>query len=221
VNPDLGFPAGKNKTILIDLRAVGRSRRIRLRTNLEIYWDSLALADDAPANVKPIRLSPSSAELRYRGFSQTDFSRHDVPELPDYEHLAGVGQRWRDLAGYYTRFGDVRELLSKVDDRYVIMNAGDELRLKFVSPPSRPAAATEGGFARDYVLAGDGWVKDGDYNTTASKTVGPLPRHGHPEYAAAKSDSIDDDPVFKAHPADWQQYHTRYVDPRDFLRGLR
>ena len=74
---------------------------------------------------------------------------------------------------------------------------------------------------RDYVLIGDGWVKDGDYNTTASKTVGPLPRHGHPEYSASKSDEIEDDPVFKAHPRDWQQYHTRFVEPREFLRGLR
>jgi hypothetical protein len=27
--------------------------------------------------------------------------------------------------------------------------------------------------------------------------------------------------VYRAHPADWQQYHTRFVDPRAFLRGLR
>ncbi len=49
VAPDLGFPAGKNKTILIDLDRVARAglegaRRLRLRTNLEIYWDSLAYA---------------------------------------------------------------------------------------------------------------------------------------------------------------------------------
>src|SRR5206468_11020215 len=44
VTPDLGFPAGKNKTILVDLRPAGHARRIRLRTNLEIYWDSLAIA---------------------------------------------------------------------------------------------------------------------------------------------------------------------------------
>ncbi len=52
VAADLGFPAGKNKTILIDLGQVARAgiahaRRVRLRTNLEIYWDSLAIADAA------------------------------------------------------------------------------------------------------------------------------------------------------------------------------
>jgi len=164
--------------------------------------------------VTTVKLSPVTAELRYRGFSKTDYARHDVPETPKYDQIAGVGQRWRDLEGYYTRFGDVRELLSKIDDRYVIMNAGDELRLTFRAIESRAAS-------RDFVLIGDGWVKDGDYNTTASKTVGPLPRHGHPEYSASKSGELEDDPVFKAHPEDWQQYHTRFVDPRAFLRGLR
>ena len=46
-------------------------------------------------------------------------------EIPDYAHLVGTKQRWRDLIGYYTRYGDVRELLAQVDDRYVIMNSGD------------------------------------------------------------------------------------------------
>jgi len=48
---------------------------------------------------------------------------------------------WRDLEGYYTRYGDVGELLESVDDRYVIMNAGDELRLRFAAPGRRLRAA--------------------------------------------------------------------------------
>jgi hypothetical protein len=36
----------------------------------------------------------------------------------------------------------VRELLAGVDDRYVIMNAGDELRLEFAE---RPAPRRAGG----------------------------------------------------------------------------
>ena len=49
--------------------------------------------------------------------------------------LAGTAPRWRDLEGYHTRFGDVRELLAGVDDRYVIMNAGDEIALRFAEAP--------------------------------------------------------------------------------------
>src|SRR2546425_6130486 len=62
VEPDLGFPAGKNKTILIDLgrvarKGVTRAQRLRLRTNLEIYWDWLAVAEGlAPASLEAVRL---------------------------------------------------------------------------------------------------------------------------------------------------------------------
>src|ERR1700756_1788652 len=92
----------------------------------------------------------------------------------------GTAQIWRDLEGYYTRYGDVHELLSGIDDRYVIMNAGDEMSLRFpaLTAPSK-------GWVRDYVIAGDGWIKDGDYNTTDSKTILPLPHHDRINYDTA------------------------------------
>jgi tetratricopeptide (TPR) repeat protein len=223
VSPDLGFPAGKNKTILIDLSGVVRAglvhaRRLRLRTNLEIYWDSLAVADAvANAAMQTKRINADHAELRYRGFSKTSFARRDVPEVPRYNELANVAPRWRDLIGYYTRFGDVRELLRNVDDRYVIMNAGDELQMAFPAPPAPPA-----GWTRDFVLIGDGWVKDGDYNTSFSRTVMPLPSHDQRDYQASSATlELEADPVYRRHPDDWQRYHTRFVTPRGFLNGLR
>ena len=221
VAPDLGFPAGKNKTILLDLDEVARAgvtdaRRLRLRTNLEVYWDWLAVADavdDRP--LVTTRLQPARADLGYRGFSRTNHERRDQPEVPVYDTIANIGQRWRDLIGYYTRFGDVVELLDRVDDRYVIMNAGDELRLSFPAP-APPAS----GWRRDFVLIGDGWEKDGDYNTGFSQTVLPLPSHDRPDYAGPNT-TLDRDPAYRRHPEDWQTYHTRFVTPGDFLKGLR
>ena len=220
VSPDLGFPAGKNKTILIDLRSVRRAgianpKRLRLRTNLEIYWDSLAFADGVEAgHMRTTRLQAAGADLRFRGFSQTDYSRREVPEAPVYDRLAGTSPRWRDLTGYHTRFGDVGELVAGVDDRYVIMNAGDELQLRFPAMPPPPA-----GWTRDFVLIGDGWEKDGDFNTGLSKTVEPLPSHDRPDYPAVAAE-LEDDPVYRRHRDDWHRYHTRYVTPRAFLDGL-
>jgi tetratricopeptide (TPR) repeat protein len=222
VSADLGFPAGKNKTILIDLSqvtaaGVAHAQRLRLRTNLEVYWDRLAVADDLESSTASVtRLQPERAELRYRGFSKTDYSNRRLPEIPQYDAIGNVTQRWRDLVGYYTRFGDVRELLEKVDDRYVIMNAGDELRLSFRAPEAAAKGST-----RDFVLIGDGWEKDGDYNTTFSKSVQPLPRHDRPDYEASTDGELEDDPVYRRHPSDWQTYHTRFVTPDDFLRGVR
>ncbi len=138
----LGFPEGKIKTILLDLTGVfkpGAPRKLRLRTNLEIYWDSIQTAYGLPdVSLKTTHLYASSANLRYRGFSEIEAANASSPDLPQsYDKLAITRPKWRDLEGYYTRYGDVKELLAKVDDRYVIMNAGDELRLKFDAPPKR------------------------------------------------------------------------------------
>jgi tetratricopeptide (TPR) repeat protein len=216
VAPNLGFPAGKNKTVLIDLRGVpADATRLRLRTNLEIYWDMLAIAERSEAQVQTKRLQPSEAELAFRGYSQTISPRGEAPETPIYERVANTTQRWRDLVGYYTRFGNVNALLAGVDDRYVIMNAGDELRLRFAEQPLPP-----GGWRRDFVLIGDGWEKDGDYNTGYSQTVLPLPSHARPDYAGAPSLTLDEDPVYRRHRGDWEAYHTRFVTPRTFIKGL-
>ncbi|HXH24435.1 MAG TPA: FG-GAP-like repeat-containing protein, partial [Vicinamibacterales bacterium] len=216
VDPDLGFPAGKNKTMVIDLGKAAGARRLRLRTNLEVYWDALAYAESVEAELRTTRLAAETAELRYRGYSMTTSPRGETPETPDYERLATTSQRWRDLTGYYTRFGDVRELLASVDDRYVIMNAGDELRLRFPEPPAPPPS-----WRRDFVLIGDGWEKDGDYNTAFSQTVLPLPSHDNPEYRArARSLELEDDPVYRRHRNDWERFHTRYMTPDGFVKGL-
>ena len=217
VNGDLGFPAGKNKTVVIDLTAARGATRLRLRTNLEISWDALELAARSDAPLRTTRLAAERAELRYRGFSATTSPRGEAPETPHYDQIATTSQRWRDLVGYHTRFGEVTELVAAVDDRYVIMNAGDEMQVLF---PEQPAPA--GGWSRDFVLIGDGWEKDGDFNTGFSQTVLPLPSHDRPDYGAGVTSlALEDDPVYQRHKDDWQHYHTRYVTPRRFADGLQ
>jgi tetratricopeptide (TPR) repeat protein len=216
---DLGFPAGKHKTILVDLEGIfppSGPRRFRLRTNLEVFWDALAVAVAAPeTGLKTQRLAPQSAELRPRGYSLMTQADASSPELPQYDTLVGTGQRWRDLIGFYTRFGDVGELLKAVDDRYVIANAGDELALRFPAPTPTPE-----GWVRDFIMIGDGWNKDGDFNTAFSRTVLPLPSHARPGYDTPPG-ALEDDPVYRFHPEDWREYHTRYITPGDFQNGLR
>ena len=82
------------------------------------------------------------------------------PERPRYAH-----RRARRRAGATSRAttrgsATSASCCAAVDDRYVIMNAGDELLLRFpAAPPPAP------GMVRDFVAVSDGWVKDGDFNT--------------------------------------------------------
>jgi tetratricopeptide (TPR) repeat protein len=216
---NLGFPAGRKKTVLLDLTNVfrpGTPHRVRLRTNLEIFWDAIEWARGLPnTELKTLRLDATVADLHYRGYSTIDRPDSASPELPDYKRLSGTKQRWRDLSGYYTRYGDVRDLLAQVDDRYVIMNSGDEMSLRFAEQAPPPA-----GWLRDFVIVGDGWIKDGDYNSTFSKTVQPLPYHAERDYTTPPG-RLEDEWTFRRHPEDWQAYHTRYVTPEVFNHALR
>ena len=215
---DLGFPSGKLKTVLIDLEglfAEGEAMVVRLGTNLEVYWDEWKWAEKREdVEIETRRLNPMSTELRYRGYSVAAEADRSSPELGDYNELMATAPLWRDLEGYYTRFGEVDELLEEVDDRYVIMNAGDELVLQF-----EEQEGPREGWVRDFVMIGDGWVKDGDYNTTYSKTVLPLPSHVDVSYDRPPG-RLEDDPVYRRYPDDWQRYHTRYVDTERFAKAL-
>ena len=217
---NLGFPAGRKKTVLFNLTGLfrpGMPRRVRVRTNLEIYWDHLEWAVGLPDTLhKVVRLTPSAADLHFRGYSVVNKPESGAaPEVPDYYKLFSTKQAWRDLEGYYTRFGEVRELLSGIDDRYVIVASGDELSLRFPEQAPPPA-----GWVRDFILMGDGWIKDGDYNSTFSRTVLPLPHHAQQEYETPPG-KLEDEFVYKLFPEDWMRYHTRYVAPDVFRNVLR
>lgn len=216
---NLGFPAGRKKTVLFNLTDVfkpGTPRRVRISTNLEIYWDHLEWARGLPdAELKMVRLAPSSVDLHYRGYSVINRSDAGAPEVPDYNRLLSTKQIWRDLEGYYTRHGEVGELVRDIDDRYVIVASGDEMSLKFPEQPPPPS-----GWVRDYIIMGDGWIKDGDYNSTHSRTVLPLPHHAQSEYET-RPGKLEDEFVYRRFPEDWVKYHTRYVAPDVFRNMLR
>ena len=110
---------------------------------------------------------------------------------------------WNPTPGLYTRFGDVRELLTQVDDRFVIMGSGDEIKMLFEAsslPPLRP------GHRRDYLLLVDGWAKDRDPNTAHSQTVEPLPFHAMSQYPYFEDERYPESP---AHLRYRKEYNTR------------
>jgi len=219
VRDGLGFPKGRLKTIILDITGIfrpGAPRKLRLRTNLELYWNKLAWGTGLPGNekIKVQHIGLAAADLRYRGFSLITQANASSPELPHYDVVEESALRWHDQEGYATRYGDVRELLKDIDDRYAITSPGDELRMRFTAPPS-----PDPGWKRDFILICDGWVKDGDYNSTFAATILPLPYHAMKDYVQPPT-TLEADHAYQLHPSDWREYHTRYVTPHYFLSAL-
>ena len=218
VTGSAGFPMGKDKTVITDLsgKFLSEDHRIRIRTNMEIYWDQVFFAEDLPGApaVKSV-LDPSGADLHYRGFSEPfrKGSRYG-PHWFDYS-VVEKGPKWRDLTGNYTRFGDVLPLLSESDNKYIITNAGDETTVSFNAAELPPLAK---GWKRDFLIRSVGWVKDGDLNTAFGNTVLPLPFHGMKSYPPSKSDTYPDTPELQKYN---REYNTRVVTADEYLNALR
>jgi hypothetical protein len=217
VHNNLGVPAGREKTVVIDLSGIfepGAPRRFRLCTNLELYWDRLQWAVPSSYGMRQYPLTLQTATLQHRGFSVIPNPNPRAPEIPQYQNVEASGNRWRIIEGFYTRYGDVRPLLEASDDRYIIAASGDELRMRF-----EPPRAAQGNWVRDYVLSGDGWIKEGDYSFEQSRTLLPLPNHSMKAYTG-KATPLEDDPTYRKHEADWQEYHTRYIPMQNLSADL-
>ena len=214
---NLGFPKGKNKTMIVDLtnRFNNHDYRIRLRTNMQIYWDHIFMANSQPHDeIRVFELEPTYADLHYRGFSVTSQKDNSSPHIPDYYNIE-KGQKWRDLTGTYTRYGDILELLLDSDNKYAIMNAGDEITIKF-DASSLPDL--KNGWARDFLFYNDGWLKDGDLNTAEGQTVEPLPFHGMTSYPEGAYNQY---PIDKELENYRKEYNTRDITTEEFKSLLK
>jgi len=214
--PALGYPAGKTKTMPVDLTGVldPADPRVRIRTNLAIYWDRIAYTvADPPAPVVLTHAPLTSAVLSFRGFSRMERESPDGPQVFVHDDVSRE-PRWADMAGRYTRFGDVKDLLASADDRYVVMKGGDAVRLRFDAAALPPVPE---GWVRDYLVVLDGWDKDADKNTVAGQTVEPLPFHGMDDgrYGALAF------PASVGHDTFVREYLTRPGGPDEFRDAVR
>lgn len=203
---DMGIPSGKPKTIAVDLtgKFLTADRYVRILTNLCVYWDEISLLESAAApDIHMTRLNASSADLHFRGFSRVVVDpKREHPEQFFYEDVRSMSN-WNPIAGNYTRYGDVRGLVTDIDEKLVVMGSGDELKLQYTATalPALPK-----GWTRDYLLYVDGWAKDADANTAFSQTVMPLPFHYMSAYPYRPDEHFPDDPD---HVSYVQQFLTR------------
>ena len=173
---DMGFPAGLPRTITVDLTGKLKpgTRKIRIVTNLQIYWDKALVDNSAPDSRIETHEAPlAKARLRFHGYPRADESRFPGDLNYDYDNVSLTGPYARHV-GSYTQYGDVLPLLQAVDDKFVIFGSGEEVMMDF-DPTSLPPLKP--GWKRDYLFYANGFVKDMDFYAADAFTVDPLPFH--------------------------------------------
>jgi tetratricopeptide (TPR) repeat protein len=209
---DMGFPAGGPRTMTADLTGklpLG-AQRIRVTTNLQIYWDSI-LIDRTPQptldDERDFRLTSvplAQADLEFHGYPLKIEGKPPGNVQYIYEKTSATGPYTRP-AGNYTRYGDVLPLLTATDDKLAVFGSGDEVRLDF-DPSKLPQLPR--GWVRDYFFAANGYEKDMDFYAAEGNYVAPLPflSMGDYPYAPKKSFPLDD-----AHLNYLLEYNTRQM----------
>jgi tetratricopeptide (TPR) repeat protein len=204
---DMGFPAGGPRTMTADLtdKLPQGTQRIRITTNLQIYWDNILInrtEQNGNARLTPVPLA--RADLRYRGFPLKVENHPPGNVLYVYEKTSPTGPYARP-AGTYTRYGDVRPLLAGFDDRLAVFGSGDEVVLDF-DPAKLPALPK--GWVRDYFFVANGYEKDMDFYAAEANTVHPLPFRTMGTYPYPRSRSF---PLDDAHVEYFLDYNTRHL----------
>jgi hypothetical protein len=180
--PDIGIPVGRPQTVVVDLAGLmpAPASQLRIVTNMRVYWDRIAVASSVPPGGTSIaRIDPAAARLRWRGFSAEVRPDGREPAGYDYDRVSLVSP-WKTMTGRYTREGDVRSLLARTDDLFVIAAPGDEIALSFDAGHAGPTPPT--GWTRTFLLFADGYSKEMDINSASPDEVAPLPFHGMTRY---------------------------------------
>ncbi|MDR3633477.1 MAG: CRTAC1 family protein [Isosphaeraceae bacterium] len=209
IEPAAGYPAGLPRMTTLDLtgKLVGPRCVLRLRTNMEVYWDQAFIAvRDPEIALRVTTLPVARAELGYRGYTREASPDGREPLLYDYDHVDPVPLA--RLEGDLTRYGDVAALLCEDDDQLCLVGPGDELRLEFHAG-ALPALAE--GWSRAYVLRAVGYCKDVDPFTAASDQVGPLPWRGMAAYPYGPAAERPLDAAYRDY---LRQYQTRPAGTR-------
>ncbi len=216
VDVTIGAPAGKTKTILVDLegKLETGTHRLRLTEAFEIYWDRIALMEKkSDARTKTTFVPASEADLHFRGFSALQSLPPDAPFTPDYDKVSANWYWTITPGGWCTRYGDVSDLIASRDEGLALINGGDELTLKFAAEalPAKPK-----GMVREFFLYVDGWDKDSDFHVAKGTEIEPLPFHGMNDqlYGIEKRPRFPSDTLH-------QKYNTRWVEGRVLKQTAR
>ncbi|HKY05462.1 MAG TPA: FG-GAP-like repeat-containing protein, partial [Blastocatellia bacterium] len=204
---DIGIPVGRPQTVVVDLtgKFPTRNREVRILTSMRIYWDQILVDTSSDASKFDIQtLQAAGADLRWRGFSAEVTPDGREPYVYDYNRIS-FASPWKVMPGRYTREGDVRELISRTDDMFVISRPGDEIALAF---DAAALPRLRAGWKYTFLLYADGFSKEMDINSASPDAVLPLPFHAMTGYPYPSTESY---PRTRAHRDYVERYNTRVV----------
>ena len=207
VGGDMGFFSGLERTMTADLtgKLPPGARKIRIVTNLKIYWDRIRIDNSAAdASYRVTQVPLANANLQFRGYPNYVEGKTPGDLTFFYDQVSATGP-YAHQAGNYTRYGDVLPLLQQVDEKYVVFGSGDEVAVSF-DPSSLPKLAP--GWVRDYFFYANGFDKDMDFYADYGSTVTPLPKHTLVSYPYPRGIAYPTDP---SHLDYLLRYNTRAV----------
>jgi hypothetical protein len=202
VIPEIGFPVGRPQTVVVDLtgKVPAAARQVRIVTTMRVYWDAVSIGTvDERAETKIARIDPVISSLRWRGFSDPQSPDGKEPFGADYDRVSALSP-WKLMPGRYTREGDVRELLLKADDKFVVSRPGDEIAVSF---DAARVPAVPDGWTLTFLLYADGFSKEMDLNSASPDELEPLPFHGMKQYPYPASEA-------PRRAASYREYLDRY-----------
>jgi hypothetical protein len=207
IEPNPGYPAGMPRMMTVDLtgKLGGESCTIRLRTNMECYWDQAFVAVPEPdPGLRIARLPVASATLGWRGYTREVSPDGRLPLLYDYDYVDPAPLA--KLSGRLTRYGDVAPLLAADDDQLCVVGPGDEAKVEF---DAAAAPALPEGWTRSYVLRSYGYCKDADPFTDTSDNLGPLPWKGMGPYPFGPAGERPQDAAYQRYLDEYQTREER------------
>jgi tetratricopeptide (TPR) repeat protein len=239
VMDDMGFPAGGPRTMTADLtgKLPKGARKIRITTNLQIYWDSILIDRTLQSPVAPPsrRLSggrparPCEGEtpsrlpaggrrydycLTYVPLVRADLEYHGYPLKIEGTPPGKVQYIYEKASatGPYTRPAGT---YTRYGDVLPLLTATDDKLVVFGSgdevrldfDPSNLPALPKG-WVRDYFFAANGYEKDMDFYAAEGNFVAPLPFLSMGDYPYRAPKSF---PLDDAHVNYLLEYNTRHM----------
>ncbi|MFA5125766.1 MAG: hypothetical protein WC462_02060 [archaeon] len=178
----IGRNGGFNRSLIFDVSDILEKNNTKMRITLynqPTYigiLDQVMLDDSVPVDINVTYVDASVADLGYAG--ATNYTYPSLTQGGSSDDAKNPVDPKSLMYGNFTKYGDVKPLLEKTDDKFVIMASGDELALEFKEPEKSIGAERHAFLYADVFYSIKSTVKK-----FLTDNIYPLPFHGMKTYS--------------------------------------